>query len=344
MLATLSVVGVAACGASNEAPSLLDPTDAKPPGASEIVFDPSSSLVLYPDFTYPYAVREEAAMVRFFQRTPYGRHSFLESYTSNGVSAAGAVLAAALKARINPIVLLVRLQMAQGLLSIAKYPDDPKRVEYAFQCGCDGAGNCLPEMTGLDRQLECLAGQLRGYLSQIQDSPDGVTYGGWGENVTASTLDGIQVTPPDASTAALYQLDPVYGETSESGAWLFYRIYNRYARALGYFETVDPEIEGAWIGEPCKSVADCSPAIKGVRCLTEYPGGYCTAACDEEGCPSNPQKPAAYCADVLRDGGGCVATCNPASPNCRDGYVCAKVGLFGDPGQQVDVCTEDPAN
>lgn len=334
---------LAACGSSSDgtaAPPFLDPSDINRAGADESPFDPVTSLVVPSDFTDPSAVRDIATVQRFFERTPYGRRSFLETYSSNGVSAAGAVLAAAVKYRINPIVLLVRMQMSQGLVGLATYPEPSTRVEYVFECGCDGRGNCIPEMAGLDRQVECLAARLRSYLTQISESPDQVTYGGWGPDLPAITLDGVTVTPPDESSSALYQLDPVYGEKGKRGAWLFYRMYLSYSRSFGYSGSIDPELSGGWIGEGCSKDSDCSSAITNVRCLTDSPGGYCSAPCADDGCPSSQQKPAAYCADLQQLGGGCVAYCNPAAPNCRDGYVCAKVTLFGSNGQQIDACTK----
>lgn len=320
--------------------SVLDPLDTDVGTSSEFSFDETTSLVAPGDFSDPSAVRENLVVQTFFERTPYNRRSFLATYSSNGASAAGAVLSAAVKYKINPIVLLVRMQMAQGLIGLAEYPEPSSRVEYAFECGCDGAGNCLPETAGLDRQLECVAARLASYLQQIRDSLEPpVTFGGWGPGVPALTLDGVTVTPADESSAALYQLDPVYGEKDKlGGAWVFYRIYLRYARAFNYGGSIDPAITGKWIGEPCVADSDCSSAIPFARCLTDYPGGYCSSTCDES-CPSNPSKAQAYCADLETRGGGCVAYCNPAAPNCRAGYSCEPVKIFGGDGEEVYACT-----
>lgn len=335
VVATASLL---ACGGKDVATDdFLDESDINPTGATESPFDPNT-LMLLADFTDASAVREIDKIQRFFEQTPYNRRSFLETYSSNGVSAAGAVLAAAVKYRINPIVLLVRLQMAQGLIGLETYPEPATRVEYVFQCGCNGQDGCIPEMAGLDRQVACLAARLSSYLKQINDSPEQITYGGWGPNLTTLTLDGVEVTPTDEATAALYQYDPVEGTESQRGAWLYYRIYNRYTRALGYSGSIDPEATGAWIGEPCTRDSDCSSAIANVYCLVDEPGGYCTAPCDDNGCPSNAQKPSTICGDAKQQGGTCVAACNFAAPNCRDGYDCQPVNLFDNPGQQATAC------
>ncbi len=336
-----SLAVLAACSSTDVTPAtVLDPTDIAVDTSGEFVFDETTSLVGPSDFTDPTAVREVSAVQRFFERTPYNRRSFLATYSSNGVSAAGAVLSAALKYGINPIVLLTRLQMVQGLVSADAYPDDSSRVEYAFQCGCDGVGSCLPELAGLDRQLECVSARLNSYLQQIQDSVEEVTFGGWGEGKPALTLDGVEVTPADRSSAALYQLDPVYGEKDKlGGAWVFYRIYIKYSRAFSYSGSIDPAITGKWIGEPCANVGECSSAIPNARCLQDGPNGYCSGACGENSCVSNSRKAQAYCADLGQNGGGCVVYCNPAAPNCRDGYSCEVVDLFGGAGEQTTACT-----
>ena len=334
------LAALAACSSGDLAPAtVLDPTDISVDTSDEFVFDATTSLVAPADFTDPAAVREISAVQRFFERTPYNKRSFLATYSSNGVTAAGAVLSAALKYGINPIVLLTRLQMVQGLVSADVYPDDSARVEYAFQCGCDGVGSCLPELAGLDRQLECVSARLASYLQQIADSGE-TTFGGWGPDVTALTLDGVQVTPADRSSAALYQFDPVYGERDKlGGAWVFYRIYLKYSRAFSYSGSIDPSITGKWIGEPCTNVGECSSAIPNARCLQDGPNGYCSGACADDGCVSNPRKAQTYCADLGPNGGGCVAYCNPAAPNCRDGYSCEVVDVFGGIGEQTTACT-----
>lgn len=335
-----SAVFASACG-SEEETSFLHPSDTAI-GAqdSEINFTPTDALIDNDrDFTDGAAIADIALMQRFFDRTPYGSRSFLASYASNGVSAASAVLTAALKYQINPIVLIARLQMAQGLVSATEYPEPSTRVEYAFECGCNGA-TCLPETAGLDRQLECLAARFNSYMQQMNRSVDKMTDGGWGPNIDATTIDGVVVTPPNQATAAIYQFDPYFGEKDRRGAWLFYRLYARYSRAFQYSGTIDPLADGKWIGGACTGTSDCSTDIPNVVCLTNVPGGYCTGDCTATGtCPSAYQRTPSFCGELSDGGGGrCVGFCNPASPNCRDGYQCAPVQLFDTAGTQEYGC------
>jgi hypothetical protein len=172
-----------------------------------------------------------ADIQRILLHTPYGRASFLSTYSSNGVRADDAVIAASQKYGINPIVFLVRAEMDQGLLGEQFYPAPPSRVEYVFGCGCSAPGSCDPALAGFDVQVDCFGHALKTSLDEV--AANGATAGGFGPMKTAKTLDGDAVTPADASTAALYQYTPIVGKGS-SGNWLFWNIWQEYAGALVY--------------------------------------------------------------------------------------------------------------
>lgn len=329
-----------ACGGKKEEVSFLDPSDLNPGAGGEVTHDPNQ-LILDSDFDDGRAVSEESQIQRFFESTPYNRRSFLEYYTSNGVRAAGAVVASAAKYQINPVVLLTRLQMAGGLIGSVDYPQPASRVDYVFECGCDGQGTCSAEFAGLDRQLDCLAAKLA--LSRTQILGGGFTDGGWGPGVTTLALDGVEVTPTNAATAALYQFDPIVGEKNQRGGWLFAGLYSRYGRSLGYSGSVDPQVQGGWIGEACNDANACSASIDGRMCLGAADGmidGYCSVFCDSTTCPSNPRKSAVACVDFRTQGGICMAICNPQASNCRPGYACVRANLFESGGEdEVFVCS-----
>ncbi|MBK6690716.1 MAG: hypothetical protein IPG50_00670 [Myxococcales bacterium] len=145
------------------------------------------------------------------RKNPYGRDSFLATYFSNGLSAIDALLNASEQYRINPLVLLVRAEMAEGLVALDYYPiDAPGRVEYLFRCGCRGPGTCDAALAGFDRQVDCLARQYRIILTDMENN-GGVTAGGWAKEREGRTVDGKSVTPADEGTAAMYQFDPRVG-------------------------------------------------------------------------------------------------------------------------------------
>ena len=174
-----------------------------------------------------------ALIQKFFRRSPYNRTSFLETYSSGGVRAADAIIRAARYYQLNPIVLLARAQSDKGLVGARDYPFPTERVEYAFRCGCGGPGACDQRFAGLDKQIDCLAAQIRTALNEATDS--GRTSGGWAPGTPQTTLDGVSITPENAATAALYQVLPVVAEGRAGGNWIFWNILRQYSEALNYF-------------------------------------------------------------------------------------------------------------
>jgi hypothetical protein len=168
----------------------------------------------------------------FLKATPYGGASFLASYTSHGQTAAQSIANAAQSYAINPILLLARAEMDQGLVGSVGYPSPPSRVEFAFGCGCAAPGNCDPQYEGFDVQVDCLAAALRESLDAV--AARGKTDGGWGPGIASTTIDGVKVTPKDDSTASLYQYTPVVAVGQAGGNWLLWNLWTKYAKAAGY--------------------------------------------------------------------------------------------------------------
>ncbi len=278
------------------------------------------------------------AIQKFLGKTAYDRPSFLETYQSNGVRASDAIARASRQYRINPIVLLVFAQTTQGLVGERNYPFPPERVEYVFRCGCLQNGNCLPELAGFDRQVDCLGRALRVALDEI--AAGGQTTSGWGPDKTSTTLDGEKVTPENDATAAVYDHMPYVNEGGDGGSWVFWNVYNLYIPLLDYSGPIGPGAGGRWIGDAC--TADASCGIENATCATNYPDGLCTVKCNGE-CPSQPDRPEAFCA-AFPDSGYCFAVCNPGAPACRPGYKCLNVARFkGGPKDSKHVCYPESA-
>ncbi len=73
------------------------------------------------------------------------------------------------------------------------------------------------------------------------------------------------------------------------------------------------------VGAPCLSSSDCPD---GGRCVTGYPGGYCTRDCTTQSCPSGSK---CYVLDSTTGESACIATCPGAGlgqSTCRANYVC----------------------
>jgi hypothetical protein len=272
---------------------------------------------------------------KFLHKTPYDRPSFLETYQSNGVRASDAIARAARTYRLNPLVFLVEAQAREGLLGEPNYPFPPERVEYVFRCGCLQGNNCLAELAGFDRQVDCLGRAYRVALDQMGAAE--VTAAGWGKDTTSTTLDNLKVTPTTEATAAIYDRTPRVAEGSPGGAWLFWNVWNVYALGIDYAGPIGGAAGGGGIGDPCVSAAGCG--VEGGQCAKNYPGGLCTVACNGD-CPSQPDKPEAFCADFKANGGFCLPICNQNASACREGYTCSRLKRFGaiDTGDSRFVC------
>jgi hypothetical protein len=199
-----------------------------PPDRDVIAFDPNN---LMDTAQLSDTASFDATLIQaFFHQTPYDRPTFLETYQSNGVRASEAVARASRTYRIAPLIFLVAAQGTGGLIGEKTYPFPPERVEYVFRCGCLEGNDCLPELAGFDRQVDCLGRQLRVALDQIERQ--GATVGGWGPNRTSLSLDNVSVTPQNAATAAIYDRSPRVGVGAPGGTWFLWNLFHVYAASL----------------------------------------------------------------------------------------------------------------
>jgi hypothetical protein len=282
----------------------------------------------FTDFT----ALDSTAVQQFFESNPYNSSSFLKTYESNGVLASEAIGRTAQGFRLNPLIFLVRAEMEEGLIGEQNYPFPPSRVEYVFGCGCTSPSSCDPDLAGFDRQVDCLARDLRTSLDQV--AANGATAGGWAPGQASVTVDGVTVTPKDDSTAALYQYLPEVGD-GKGGNWLFWNIWQKYATFTNYSGPLPGTTGTANLGDPCAQSSDC--ALPNPICVTgsNYPGGMCTTQCS-----GSCSMPNSFCADFTQ-AGYCLALCNPSVPtSCRDGYTCVSVHHFAssNPTDAQNVC------
>jgi hypothetical protein len=326
----VSAITIVACAKQPSDDSVLQASDLTAAGGA---FS-ANEIVDLASFTDDVSIDHDEVQ-KFLEATPYGAASFLDTYSSNGVRAADAILATAQRYTLNPLVFLVRAEMDEGLIGQEFYPSSPVRVEYVFGCGCaEAQSSCDPALAGFDVQVDCLGSALRESLGAV--AANGHTDGGWAPNVAMTTLDGVRVTPKDASTAALYQYTPRVAQGGAGGNWLFWNLWQKYAAALAYKGATGSAAPTASIGDACTVDGNC--AYQGGVCATNYPGGLCTATCTAV-CPTDPSNAAAFCANFQGQGGYCLPVCNPSAPACRAGYTCERVAEFGDAGTGQYVCT-----
>lgn len=289
-------------------------------------FDPNTLIDQTASLTDPYALPEAASVQSFLAQTPYGGASFLATYASNGVSAATSITNAANAYQINPLLFLVRAEIDQALISQTAYPSPASRVEYAFGCGCDVVPSqanpnptCDPSLAGFDKQVDCLGRTMRSYLDSVCGAAQ-ETSGGWASGKESTTVDGVQVTPANEGTAALYQYTPLVLPNVQGGNWFFWNVYQYYANFTAY----PGAIGESWVGDPCCGDATCP--YTGGTCAVNIADGMCTASCSAtNACPTDPNR-TADCAS-LSGQGFCLFDCS-ADP-CRQGFVCQTVAVVG---------------
>ena len=271
----------------------------------------------------------------FFEATPYGKRSFLATYTVDGISAAEMIKGAATEWQINPLVLLVKLQVETSLVFEHEIPTQ-HRIDRAMGCGCpDDDPSCSGAPRGLRGQIDCAARVFRAYLTELQQGRQ--TRSGWRVDRSKNTLDPQSVRPRNAATAALYTYTP-WVLTRQGGNWLFWNVFQRFARSL-----LESKPNHRFIGGACVSDEDCQYADGICVGLPSTGGetGFCSKPC-ERTCPDRKQPHTAitFCG-ATDEGGFCYARCRTqANVNaCFSGLECSSVERQGQPDTVQDICT-----
>ena len=199
--------------------------------ALEAVFD-KNNVITDAELTAVDAM-SVARVQAFLEKTPYGTRSALAGHQEGGKTAAQILHESAVKFRINPLVLLARVQLEQGL--IAKTAASAYTLDIAFGCGCPDSPVCGPKYLGFTNQATCAANSLRKNLDRQKDG--GSTLSGWKVDQAKKTQDAIEIVPKNAATAALYTYTPWVGESGGGkagvgGTSLYFRVLKRFADAL----------------------------------------------------------------------------------------------------------------
>jgi hypothetical protein len=174
------------------------------------------------------------AVQKFLLNTPWGGKSILASYTEGGKSAAQIMVDAATKHDVNPLEMLVRVQMAQGLVKKTSAPE--ATIAIAFGCGCPDSP-VADAYRGFANQAECAAGTLGRSIDRALTASG--TVSGWARNKEKTSEDGLAVTPANAATAAIYTYMPWVGEkgggkAGVGGASLHWETWGSFAAFANY--------------------------------------------------------------------------------------------------------------
>lgn len=160
------------------------------------------------------------------------RGSFLASYTDPSwrMTAAELISDRSRAYGINPVYTLARLQAESGLVSSRS----GRSLSRAAGCGCSDGRACSGSYQGFGNQIECSSTTMRDYLESLASS--GRTVSGWRVGSVKRTLEGCQVRPATAATAALYTYTPWVGayarpcgRSGVGGASLLRAIYARFS-------------------------------------------------------------------------------------------------------------------
>ncbi len=285
----------------------------------------------------------------FLENTPYRRRSFLADYQEQGVRLSERIIAASEYYKINPLVLLVKLQVETSLVFQSE-PVQGHRLQHAMGCGCpDNDVTCSRAPKGLFVQVDCAARLFSEYMEQMERN--GRTLTGWGVGIAKTTSEGDVITPRTRATAALYTYTP-WVLPGRGGNWLFWNVMRRFS-----FGVLNGTTNYRWIGGRCASDDECG--FRDGFCLfTDTSAsdslGVCTRGCDTT-CPDSlqPDTTTTACvsaeafgapADVTTTGNLCAAACRTvrsAASERRCGSAstsCRGLSRLAGAGALTDVC------
>ncbi len=258
----------------------------------------------------------------FLDDSPYNdQASPLADYSIGERSAAQMIVDAAHAYGINPLLLLVRIQVEKSLISKAA---SRSALKHALGCGCYDGQSCDIDYSGFDMQLECAAST---YRRRFDDSVADRNVE-WKKGKRATSSDGLRVVPANHATAAFYAYTPWVLE-GRGGNWLVWNITRRFVehfQALGIntgAEVADPV--RPWIGTPCDSDAACDFSAWGEQAFCykftapdQTVHGFCSLTCRGY-CPDLNGKALSFCvADPDQSGGHCASQVSDKNASCAD--------------------------
>lgn len=297
-------------------------------------------------------VPTEAQIQKFLEKTPHkgvrsvlaDKQVLLDDGTEapETVPASKAIYNAAKAGGINPLELIVRLQLEQSLIGTkAGQLSDAeldRRLKIAFGCGCPHAPVCKtqPEKyTGFYQQLSCAVRVIKGHMSDVTTKKK--TSSGWGPGIPMTTSDGAEITPENEATAVLYTYTPYAGQDFGgqksaacknaagqndycAGAALHTWLWDSYASAISGTTPAQASVDSG-ADATVTAIVDAGPAPTPTPDVYVPPTpGECTAGGSEcvgnshgEACLDDNTCGCAYDSDCT----GYNQECNTATSQCR---------------------------
>ena len=274
----------------------------------------------------------------FFELSPYGYKSFLADYREDNVLVSKLIIDIAVKYKINPLILLTKIQVEMSLVS-QKVKPAIEKINHALGCSCADGKKCSSNYKGFKAQLNCAALHLRKFTEeQIKGH---TTISGWKVNIEKRTLDNVLIIPKSKATASLYAYTP-WVLKGKGGNWLFWNIFYKYMDFIGK----QPRLNSGWIGNHCLFDQDCK--FEQARCMPHelFPDGFCSSPCQKY-CP-DPYFPFqifnTFCINLEFNNlteSFCTIKCdykNYKTTGCRDGYQCLTKKRNKTSNVMSDVC------
>lgn len=291
-----------------------------------------------------------AQIQAFLESTPYGRRSWLADVRVGGQPVSSLIAQSSVRHNIHPLMILSRFQVEGSHISKSAHPGTYS-ANRALGCGCFDGQACQSQYFGIEKQIECAATTLE---RRFQGSVDGTWQ--WRRGHTATTSDGIRVTPQTHATAALYAYTP-WVLRNRGGNWLVWNITKRFeahAHTLGVPAGGGGSGGPSWIGTPCESDSDCGFSYRDNHgfCydfldVTGATRGFCSLVC-EGYCPDSPGAATTFCIEGDVAGVGICASKSEAANNyCSDiaGTLVAQADRFiggsTAPASTANVCQPD---
>jgi hypothetical protein len=268
--------------------------------------------------------------------SPYGTRSFLADERIAGVPFSEVLFEVAQSRRINPILLLTRLQVEKSLVSKTKRPSG-SAVDFALGCGCADGRSCNEAYRGLDKQLVCGADTLREHY----DASVAGT-GQWAKGKNGTTLDPHTVQPRTHATASLYAYTPWVLE-GRGGNWLVWNVSRKYIGTMldrGTWNSgpSTPEPDPMEVPGSCEDHCGSGTAVpqgNGQSCFCDDECGGNGDCCDDfaevcGGDPTDGDDPSGGSEDSGGSeesggdqGGSCAGACGDQTPiEGADGSTC----------------------
>lgn len=171
--------------------------------------------------------------------------SFLQDYITTDVSgesasAAKIIYDTAQTYDLNPKMLLVMAEKESSAItrSTATSAATDWTLGYAVCDGCSKSDPNVQKYAGLAKQFDAAGNRIaNSYLADLKDH--GYTISGWGPGISKTTIDGLEVTPSNDATAALYTYNPCVGaygggDPNYGCNSLFAKLYYAWFPALKY--------------------------------------------------------------------------------------------------------------